>query len=488
MKTPSQLILLSAGLALILNACATPPTPPPTASSAPVAVEPTAIPAATRIPTVAPTPLPYASLQRENDFLLQALAPRPSRELADNHIGVHFEDYERYGNTALVFENGLKWVRIQSLTEFWAPNRIDYKVFDLDSIPPYVFDTLAEYADNDVHVVLDLWMGAGLPPFETTFRDQAEVDRFSSFVRFVTSQLKGRVPYYEIWNEPGAVSVDDYANLVRAVVPIIREEDPQAKIIMGAIPGSWEEGYPGYGPHQRFHLDDEYLKELIRSGVAPMVDGISWHPFYGNIPSDPYYQDYPAILQGIKEEAASQGFTGEYFADEVLWTTVDEGEGFSGGPFVDFAIAVKRYLRAITLHRGLGINVTINTFFIEPDREWIPGDSLRPIHNLADTLAGAEPAGTTFSVSSEAPNVSRYAFLLPNGDQLVAAWMNDEAVEDDPGIDSTITIQGSSSRRAVGIDVLHGFEQELISSNDGENLVISDFLLKDYPIFIRLSR
>jgi hypothetical protein len=431
-----------------------------------------------------PSEGPYGtmSLQQENNLPLTPLWPKPSQELRDNHVGVHFEDYGRYSNTELVYMNGFKWIRIQSLTEFWSdvdlqgPN--DLKTFSLESIPPSVDNVISEYANNGVSVVLDLWMGAGLRPYGTTFQSEEEVDRFSDYVRFVVSHFKDRIHYYEIWNEPGDVAVRDYANLVRHVVPVIREEDPGASIIIGAIHGSWENGYPGYGDYQRFSLAVDYLNELLLSGVAPLVDGISWHPFYDNIPSDPYYQDYPQMLKEIKDLAAAQGFTGEYFADELLWRTVTERD-WAGGPPVSPLIAAKYYARAITMHRGLGVNVTINTFFLER--------ALSPIHNLCDTMAGAEPMDIALSLVSEATSIRHYAFSLPNGDRLIALWKNGEAVEDDPGVITNLTLPGISAQEVIGIDVLNGLEQELITDIQDGNLVIRNLLVKDYPVILRVT-
>jgi hypothetical protein len=39
----------------------------------------------------------------------------------------------------------------------------------------------------------------------------------------------------------------------------------------------------------------------------------------------------------------------------------------------------------------------------------------------------------------------------------------------------------------MGIDVLHGFEQQMITSEEDGNLVIRDLLVRDYPIILRLS-
>ena len=73
-----------------------------------------------------------------------------------------------------------------------------------------------------------------------------------------------------------------------------------------------------------------------------------------------------------------------------------------------------------------------------------------------------------------------------DGDKLVALWRNDELVEDDPGVSSTLTFPGTSAQKVIGIDVLHGFEQELIIEILDGNLVIRNLLIKDYPIILRL--
>jgi hypothetical protein len=437
--------------------------------------EPT--PTSTPQPTSISTPTPLGpSLQVGNDLPLTRLSPNPSTELLDNHIGVHFEHYDRYSDTEHVYRNGFKWIRIQSLTEFWGEGN-DLLTFSLESIPPSVDEIISDYVDHGVNIVLDLWMGAGLRPYGTTFQSEEEIDRYLDYVRFVVPHFRGRIHYYQIWNEPGDIAVSDYANLVRQVVPVIREEDPEARIIIGGMQGNWDNGYPGYGDYQRFSVDMVYLNELLRSGVVQMVDGISWHPFYDNIPEDPYYQRYPQTVQEIKALAASQGFTGEYFADELLWRTVSE-ENWDGGPPVSPNIAAKYYVRAIVMHRGLDTNVTINTFFQEA--------ALAPIRNICHVMAGAEPTDLTVSLEGEADNVRYYAFSLPDGDRLVALWTNGEAVEDDPGVETTLTIVGTTAQRVIGIDVYNSLEQELAAEPENGSLVIRDLLVRDYPIILRL--
>ncbi|MFN2302135.1 MAG: hypothetical protein ACK2TV_00230 [Anaerolineales bacterium] len=434
---------------------------------------------ATPISTTATPPLSQ-SLQLSNNLPRTQLSPRTSQDLPDNHIGVHTEGFDRYSeSTDDIVNNGFKRLRIQSLTDF-GDEGFGVKTFFLESIPPEVDQAISNYLDHGVMISLDLWLGTGFPihftDYDTNYKSEEEINAYLDYVRFVVGHFKGRIASYEILNEPGYISVGTYTNLIQTVVPVIRGIDPDAQIIIGSVPGSWENGFPGYGKYQRFKLDVDMLNELLRSDVVSLVDGISWHPFYDNMPGDPYYQDYPQIVQGIKDLAASQGFEGEYFADELLWRTVTE-EGFAGGPPLSRPVAAKYYTRAIAEHRGLGLNVTVNIFFQSP--------FLAPIHNLNDTLAGAEPTDIIISINTdEGANLRYYGFILPGGDKLVALWTNDEAVVDDPGVSATLTFPGFSNQSVTGIDIFNSFEQELVTERMGSDLVIRNLLVKDYPIIL----
>jgi len=468
MKKQFLLFLFAAFIALItLSACAQGPTPI-------TKTTPTPSPPSNPTPrlTSTPTPLPYPSMQLENNLPLGLLSPRRSQELLDNHIGVWFEGYDRYYDTDFVYNNGFKWMRIGSVAESWSVT------LNAETLSDEIDRTISEYSDQGVEIVLILQQGTGAGSFFYTFQSDDEIEQYLEYVRFVVSHFKGRIHYYEIWNEPGLIAPKDYVNLVEQTVPVIREIDPDAKIIIGAIPGDWVNEFPGYGEFQRFSVDNRYLNELLLSGVVSLVDGISWHPLYDNVPSDPYYQVYPQIVQEIKDMAASEGFKGEYFADEMMWTTVDE-EDWNNGPPISQFIAAKYYARTIIEHLGLGVNVTIQTFFQVP--------FLDPIHNLCDTLAGAEPTDIPLSFASEIANIRHYAFVLPDGDKLLALWTNGIAVENDPGIETTLTIPGFSASKVIGIDILNSFEQELITETENGDLIIPNLLVKDSPIIIKFN-
>ena len=132
------------------------------------------------------------------------------------------------------------------------------------------------------------------------------------------------------------------------------------------------------------------------------------------------------------------------------------------------------------MHRGMDI------------RAGISGDSriepfVRVVQNLSIVLDGAEPETLYVRIETEAADVMSYGFVLPGGDRMLAIWTNGIAVDDDPGVPATLTFSGTSATSTVGIDVLEGFQQGLATEQVGGGLVIRNLLVKDYPIFVRLT-
>jgi len=227
---------------------------------------------------------------------------------------------------------------------------------------------------------------------------------------------------------------------------------------------------------------DYFFGTLESSDIMPLVDAVSWHPGGGFLSPEhmaEYYYNYPALVQKIKDVASSHGFKGEYIAEELLWLT--SINALPNRPTYDEIVAGKYYGRGILMH--LGMDVTVGTTGVNP---LIP-TLYSTVQNLGTIMAGAEPVSLPIEIQSEATNIRSYSFSLPNGDKLIALWTDGVAVDDDPGVNTTVIVPGFSAQKVTAIDVLNGFEQELITSAEGANLVIRNLLVKDYPIILRLS-
>jgi len=417
------------------------------------------------------------------------LEARSSSELEDNRIGVHFINLwhlegEVFPNLVLdpshLLQLGVKRVR--------------FSINDLDSHkvvwskPEFSIDAahdefISSLADNGVEMtyVLSFWDTERAAQDWTVpsprFKTESEIQRYLDFARFIVRHFKDRIERYEIWNEPSlpdkiqSIEVEDYIRLVERVVPVIREEYPEAKIVVG-------------GTHSLIDEDSQqYLSRILRSNIMPLVDVVSWHPMYGSSPEydwhREYYYDYPSIVREIRNLASAHGFTGEYVADEMHWNTPDIPE--PPWPTYTETKSAKYYARMVVMHLGMDVPVTLILLQDKPQM-------LETLQNACTSMAGHEAIDMPVDIDIEYDGPVAYcAFRDPNGDQMLAIWTDDVARDEDPGVPSTVTFPGLVAGTVTGIDVLHGFEQELVFEIDGDNTLVRDVLVKDYPILLRLS-
>lgn len=428
-----------------------------------------------------------STLQDGNDLPKTKIAITPYQELLDNRIGHHNPVGRVDGGTCSpveenyrlqeVFELGTTWMHLGLDDEELYIPRADgwFSKFEFTECQDNTISFFVEYGTTIVSV-LNYWDEYDHAENWPDYGDEEEVQRFLEYTRFLVSHFKGRIQYYEILNEPNLyVEVEDYINLIRQVIPVIHEEDPEAKIVVGAVTGLEETE------------SRDYLFEILRSDIMPKVDVISIHPMYGTSPQHDetreYYYYYPSLVQEIKDIATAHGFRGDYMASELTWGTPKSPIPHIPWVFT-YTVAAKYYARAIVMNLGMNVVAGIGKVHSEVANPFIG----RTIRNLSEVMAGAEATKFPIEILSEYSNIKSYSFSLPNNEMLIVLWSDGVAVDHDPGIPTTLIFPGQGGQIVTGIDVLFGFEQELVSSNENGDLVIPDFLLKDYPIFIRLSK
>jgi len=416
-------------------------------------------------------------IQQGNAFPQTEFRIQPSPQLADNRIGAMWET--RHINVGDICDLGLKWARIWCY-DFAERAEEQAEGYSISAEDDRIVTTLADAKVTMMYVFGPSLVGGGF-----TFRTVQEVERYLRAVRFIVRHFKDRIRYYELWNEPeGNIALPDYIKLVQRTVPVIRQECPEAKIVVGAV------------SYLRFQHCREWLKGLVSSEVMPLVDGVSWHGMYGTAPSgDPrgkgipggnvdtpdYYENYPALIQEIKELASAAGFKGEYLVEEMIWRT--QAEPLPAEPWTYSDTAAAKYLaRAIILH--LGLNVRTGIAIRGPDD---PGLRRVVVRNLCTAMTGARPGPLSVDIrSKKEENIAHYAFSLPNGDRLLALWNDGVASEDDPGVITDLTFRGGSAARVTAIDILNGVQQPLQTTTQGNDLVVRSIRLRDYPLLLRL--
>ncbi|TFH01835.1 MAG: hypothetical protein E4H13_03825, partial [Calditrichales bacterium] len=99
------------------------------------------------------------------------------------------------------------------------------------------------------------------------------------FVREAVSRYKDQIKYWEVWNEPNHHHYwgdnpdgKEYGKLLRETALVIKEIDPEARIIGGAMAG----------------LDPDFTDDFLSAGTSDLIDIITYHN-YGAIPEERIY-------------------------------------------------------------------------------------------------------------------------------------------------------------------------------------------------------
>ncbi len=427
--------------------------------------------------------LQHSVLQEGNDSLKTMIENKSLKELTGNYIGEPWDggnwleadcSPQDHSNFTLTAEMGFKTVRVSlDLLDFIRAK--EEGAFTSFEINPCFDGLISLYAENGVTVVytIEYWDEALGFRQEKRFETDDEVNGYLEHIRFIVRNFSDRVQYFEIMGEAyHGVDAEDYIEVVRKAVQVIHEESPTARVVAGG----------GIGFFDRLY-ERQWLFTLLRSDVMPLIDAINLHPMYGVSPdyadTRRYYYDYPETITEIKKEAETHGFTGEYIAEEMSWPI--SLKPYAATPWLYTEPMSAKYMaRAIVINRGLDLWAGIS---FDPIEQPFTGHTVR---NLSNVMDGAAPEPLTVQIESGAANIASYAFATPNGERLIALWTDGIAVDYDPGVPATLTIPGFTAQKAIGIDVVAGYQQSLTLESSNGDLVIRSLIVKDYPIFIRL--
>jgi len=432
-------------------------------------------------------------LQEGNTHASVKLQYKPSNELEDNRLGGDLTDFYSGSDRQTVIDQditvGLKHEKMAiNELEYFSNTRafevhLDWSKPEL-LIPPEFDKYVNDLVSNDIIItyVLIFWDKANHPEgweVQSRFKTEEEISRYLEYVRFIVSHFKGRVRYYELWNEPDTefplqyIEPADYINLAKRTISVIKEIDPEAKIIVGSVSGTvgWDV--------------QEYLFKILNSDLMLIADAVSWHPLYGNTPDSEqnpeYYANYPSLLAEIMSTAKRNGFQGEFIASEISYNSTGCGGCGINDPFFSDIVSAKYTARGHILHLGNGVSSHgVGLAFERPFHN-------NMIKNIANIFAGASAEAFAVEIQTDAQNIKTFTFTKTDGNKLVAIWTDGVAVEIDSGMLATLTIPNFSAGEVTGIDVLYGFEQQLITSSENGNLVIRGLLIKDYPIILRIT-
>jgi hypothetical protein len=420
------------------------------------------------------------------------------------------------------YDLGLKWVRVaywDSVLNWHYAEQEKGKIV----IDPLADETITETTANGINVVLCLaygnWLYARqqsnrqvLPPYSTADKQAWVIpfewppsptettEHFQAWLRFVRTMVRhfrGRIRYFEIWNEqnvdwyPGDrqksktdQGLEEYVRLVKETVSVIRGEYPEATIMLGSTAG----------------FDRDYITGCLKRGVGPLVDVIPWHPFYGTPQDAPKYRNYRAEVRDWKKVCESYGFKGEYMATESGWyAPYPPPEHPFGGGAVSELVKAKCLARYITMSVGLDLTTFWNTtwhhyiwwdlglfrnsFSADPVSPTQPQAAYYVLRNLCTLLESVRPMSVAIEFSRQGQEFEVEGFRLSDGTVLAGIWLPEEPADASPHVLTDLHFPEFNITHASGIDVLNGVEQPLQAQNGH----LPGMIIKDYPLFVRLS-
>lgn len=206
--------------------------------------------------------------------------------------------------TSVMQRLGMKWLKLMNVGTgygFWnvvetTPGHFTYETtpelvrqnsFLQDMGVPTNFDE--RIAALHKAGVLGMMTLVGAPPWENT--EQAEhpggihdafpkdMAAWGRAVHNIVTHYRGKIPYYEIWNEPGwwdnnthlrtTKTYKDYAVLVQTAIHAIRDADPSAKIV-----------------YQYYFNAMSGADHVLQRQILKQVDVISTHNYFNDLPPD----------------------------------------------------------------------------------------------------------------------------------------------------------------------------------------------------------
>ncbi len=432
------------------------------------------------------------------------LVPRRSSQVTDG-FGINsdlprdpFIPWNRWWWTRM-FDAGVNFIRIgqyENSSDYTSWEWVERKRGEY-SVLPALDDYVNSLVENGIHIEVQLLYGnplytspAGRTPESVTPENGSfhnpdrslysifwppktgeQIRAFTNYVSWMVNHFRGRVEYYEIWNEPNIeywnpiANPEDYGRLFKASAAAIHRTDPKAKTVFGGLAGAETEfarraldacdcassidvfayhNYPGYGhnlnpeavhTHGDTNASSKPLRDMVRAYPGIRKDLVFWDDeFNDGIPS---WENSDETVQAkyIPRGLIMDRATG---VRTFVWLLVGATDG---NELDDFGM-----LR--------GLKFKADDFTARPVFLALQNTNALFSNTLPDPSIKVKVDGA--SEDADAP-VS-YAFRSPSGKVIVAYWL---PILSRPGNQSPVqhaklTISDSGIKNPVLVDVTSG--------------------------------
>jgi hypothetical protein len=262
-------------------------------------------------------------------------------------VGTHFGQNrgDVQASFALMREAGIRAFRDEA---YWS---------SVERVPG-VFALTGETAR--VGTAFDAAQGAGLEPililnygnglYGGGFPLTPEARRaFARYARYAASTWRGKVRHYEVWNEwNGGMghanpteemkSPEAYLPLLQATYAAVKEADPSAIVIGGAVDGNVR-----------------WTERLVELGGMKHMDVLSIHPYMFHAGSDGTPENLVRLLADLGGRLAAKngGAVPSLYVTETGWPTTATRGGVTPGTAADYLVRSYLGVRTLPFVRGM---------------------------------------------------------------------------------------------------------------------------------------
>ena len=308
----------------------------------------------------------------------------------------------------------------------------------------------------------------------------------------MVNHFRGRVQYYEIWNEPNidywnpAPSPEEYGRLFRAVVPVIRAADANAKVIFGALAGA----------------DRDFAKRALDAcACADTIDIFAYHiyPNYGHNLNPEAMDDKQHANESPKALREMVRSYPGIRRDLVFWN--DEFNSIPSWEGSDESVQVKYIPRGLIADRAAGVRTFV--WLIVGATDGNESDDFGMLHGLMlrpedftarPAFAALQNTATLFSDTTLDPSIQiridgpssssqpllGYGFRSPKSKAIIGYWLAvlSKAGDRSPAAKVTLQITNSGIQNPVLVDVTSG-EMTALSWKAGTTDTLAQVPLRD---------
>ena len=449
-----------------------------------------------------------------------------SKEILSSRLGLGLEKLDRdlfdpSGVYDKLGDLGVKWIRLQS---GWCRTEKTKGVYD--------FSWLDDIVDNLVSRGLIPWMclcygneiytenacnkygSVGYPPIKT----EEERAAWDKYVGLCVSRYKGKVSYFEIWNEPDGqhcwrhgVNAKEYAEFAQRTASAIKSANAEAKVIVGS-----------------FYTGLEYLYDFLNCGGAELYDYITYHR-YKYIPDNgtiKYVDGANAIIKQFSDKIQLiQGETGTHSENSpngalpcANWTERKQAKFLLRKIMIDLTTDVffTSYFTAVDMYENIftdsGEKVRSMYGFFGILGEDFDGEKPLGIYHEKPSFKAYQNICAIFSekvktvdlpvqfensfshftgkeddrAQDDFGGVYTFGFEKENGAKALVYWKGSEILTTE--YESTISLKTFGLTGDVKlIDLYDGSIYEIsdsIMKRNGEKTTFEHLILKDYPMLL----